>query len=50
MPSNRVINKLCEHEFDRGVVAGFWTGIAFILVLYYVVIKIQNKLIYHNLI
>jgi hypothetical protein len=48
MPFSKVINKICEHEFNRGVVAGFWTGIAFTLILYYVVTKIQKKLRYHD--
>ena len=41
----KVMNKLCEHEYNRGVYDGFWTGIVFTLIIYYVVKKIQKKLI-----
>ena len=50
MPFHKVINIQCEEEFNRGVYGGFWTGIVFTLIVYYVVSKIQYKLRYHGLI
>ena len=50
MPFDKIMNTQCEEEFNRGTYAGFWTGIVFTLIVYYVVTKIQYKLRYYNLI